>query len=62
MTRLRLRLLKAVRYCLLGCILWSAALQASEIERQRELFREVYAEVERGNWGVIENLDADDQR
>ena len=62
MTRLRLRLLKAVRYCLLGCILWSAALQASEIERQRELFREVYAEVERGNWGVIENLDADDQQ
>ncbi len=58
----RLRLFTAVRYCLLGSILWSAALQAGEIERQRELFRETYAEVERGNWGVIESLEADDQQ
>ena len=43
-------------------MLWSAALHAGDIERQRELFRESYAEVERGNWGVIEDLETDDQQ
>ena len=33
----------------------------AEIERQRELFQQVFEEVERGNWDVVDDLDADDR-
>ena len=31
------------------------------VEKQRELFREVHGEVERGNWDVVDALNADDR-
>ena len=34
----------------------------SQIERQRELFRDVYASVERGDWTAVEDLSALDQQ
>jgi soluble lytic murein transglycosylase len=34
---------------------------ATQIEKQRDLFRSVYASVERGEWGVIEELAASDR-
>ena len=34
---------------------------ASDIERQRELFRGVYADVEMGHWNAVESLDAPDK-
>jgi len=55
-------LLTAVRSCLLISILWGASIEAGEIERQRELFRNVYADVELGNWSVVDNLAADEQQ
>jgi soluble lytic murein transglycosylase len=55
-------LLTAVRSCLLISILWGVSIEAGEIERQRELFRNVYAEVELGNWGVIDSLADDEQQ
>lgn len=59
------RPLTAVRTCLIGSLLlvaiWAAVAEAGEIERQRELFRNAYVEVERGNWGVVDNLSQDDQ-
>ena len=38
-----------------------AALSASELERQRDLFRQVHATVELGNWQVVHDLDPADQ-
>ena len=35
---------------------------AADIERQREIFKSVYAEVELGNWGVVDALPQDEQR
>ncbi len=32
------------------------------IERQRDLFRDVYTEVERGNWAVVDDLSAVDRQ
>ena len=59
------RPLAAVRTCLIGSLLWiaiwAAVAEAGEIERQRELFRGAYADVERGNWAVIDSLSQDDQ-
>ncbi len=55
-------LFTAVRCCLLASVLWAATAEARDIERQRELFRETYAEVERGNWDVVDQLAADDIR
>jgi soluble lytic murein transglycosylase len=34
---------------------------ATELEHQRQLFDEVYASVERGNWSAVEQLDAADK-
>ena len=35
---------------------------ASEIDQQREIFKRVYADVERGNWNVVDALPLDEQR
>ena len=35
---------------------------AAEIERQREIFKSVYADVERGNWSVVDALPQSEQR
>jgi soluble lytic murein transglycosylase len=35
---------------------------AAEIDVQRELFRSVFTDVERGNWGVVDALGDDEQR
>ncbi len=37
-------------------------LHSTEIDQQRELFQRVYADVERGNWGAVENLSAAEQQ
>jgi soluble lytic murein transglycosylase len=37
------------------------AASATELERQRQLFNDVYAAVERGNWSAIERLDDAEQ-
>jgi len=47
---------------LLVCAFSSQAASATEIEVQRELFLSVYASVERGNWGAVEALTADEQQ
>ncbi|MEE8426458.1 MAG: transglycosylase SLT domain-containing protein, partial [Woeseiaceae bacterium] len=44
----------------LAMLLWSTA-HGAEIDNQRDLFRQVHAAVERGNWGAVEKLDAGDQ-
>lgn len=41
-------------------LLWSTT-HGAEIDDQRDLFRQVHATVERGYWGVMEELDAGDQ-
>ncbi len=47
---------------LVGLLTLSAsATAASEIEQQRALFQSVYAAVERGNWGAVEELSALEQ-
>ena len=38
------------------------AVQAGTIEQQRELFRQVYETVERGDWSPVENLDPADRQ
>jgi len=55
------RLITAVRVCLLSCLLWSLSATATELERQRELFRETFPEVERGNWDVIDKLESEER-
>ncbi|MEL7186232.1 MAG: transglycosylase SLT domain-containing protein [Pseudomonadota bacterium] len=40
----------------------ASASQKSDIERQRELFRAVFADVERGNWSAVEQLAVADQQ
>ncbi len=35
---------------------------AADIDTQRELYRRVFPEVERGNWGAVSELDGDDRR
>jgi soluble lytic murein transglycosylase len=39
---------------------WAGA--KPQIEQQRHLFKEVFAAVERGDWGVVEKLPADDRQ
>jgi hypothetical protein len=34
---------------------------ATSIDEQREIFLDVFAEVERGNWSVVENLAEEDK-
>lgn len=40
----------------------SPVLGASTIDQQRELFKQVFAEVERGNWEAVEQLDDTDRQ
>jgi soluble lytic murein transglycosylase len=50
---------KHIRYYLAALLLWAAAptaLADSASEAQRELFTQVYADVERGNWSSVEAL------
>ncbi len=49
--------------CLIALLgLSSLAAQASSVEQQRQLFRDVVDEIELGSWSAIDSLDADDQR
>jgi len=61
----------ASRFCLtaglfvLATVTAAAAVEsspASQIERQRELFRDVYASVERGDWTTVDDLSALDRQ
>lgn len=54
-------LLTVARAALFSCLLWSLSAPAADFERQRELFRDAFPEVERGNWTVIEQLETQDQ-
>ena len=45
----------------LGLLFQGPAATASELEEQRELFRQVYADVERGQWDAVDALSADDR-
>jgi len=45
---------------LAGCALVGPAL-AADIEHQRELFLSVYADAERGSWGAVDALDANER-
>lgn len=50
------------RYGLAAAVLCIAgATQGSEIEQQRDLFKSLYAEVERGNWSVVTALSPAEQ-
>ena len=45
----------------LGLLLQGTAVANSTVDKQRELFRQVYADVERGNWDAVETLGAEDR-
>ena len=47
--------------CLLAGILPAQAF-AEKLERQRQLFRDVHASVERGSWDAVDSLPSDDRR
>ena len=40
----------------------AAAVPATQMERQRELFRDVFESVERGNWATVDALSALDRQ
>ncbi len=46
---------------LLALLMQGQALASPDIDKQRELFRQVYAEVERGSWDAVDALSAGDQ-
>ena len=49
--------------CLIALLgLPSFAAYASSIEQQRQLFRDVFEEIELGNWSAIDSLDANDRQ
>jgi len=49
--------------CLIALLGFSSlAAKESSIEQQRQLFRDVINEVELGDWGAVDNLDANDRR
>ena len=49
--------------CLIALLgLPSLAAYASSVEQQRQLFRDVIDEVELGNWGAVDDLDANDRQ
>ncbi len=49
--------------CLIALLGFSSlAAEESPIEQQRQLFRDVINEVELGDWGAVDNLDANDRR
>jgi len=50
-----------MRCNLTAIALVAVGVQATEIDSQRELFKRVYVEVERGNWRAVSELSADDQ-
>jgi len=56
-----LRIQASLAALLIWAIVASTAV-ASEIEQQRELFLRVYESVERGNWGAVDALAADEQQ
>ena len=41
---------------------WSLTAQASSIEQQRQLFRDVIDDVELGSWSAVDNLGADERQ
>jgi soluble lytic murein transglycosylase len=45
----------------LGLLLHGTAGAASELDEQRALFRAVHADVERGHWGAVDALSAEDR-
>ena len=47
--------------CLFLAMLVAAPVTAADIEEQRELFNQVFAAVERGDWGPVDNLSATDR-
>ena len=53
-----------VIFLIAGALMFSATVSAAsvQIETQRQLFRSVYAAVERGEWAAIEDLAASDQQ
>ena len=54
---------KSARHVLLAAValLLLQAASASEVERQRELFRSVFADVEMGRWAAVESLSKPDR-
>jgi soluble lytic murein transglycosylase len=42
----------------LGLMFHAAALASDDADQQRELFRQVYPEIERGNWDAVDDLSA----
>ncbi len=49
--------------CLIALLSFSSlAAKDPSIEQQRQLFRDVINEVELGDWGAVDNLDANDRR
>ena len=53
---------KFARYGLAAAVVCvTGALHAAEIEQQRDLFKRVYAEVERGRWSVVTDLSEAEQ-
>ncbi len=52
------RFVVAVLVAILAC---TSTLQAAEVDRQRELFREVYETVERGDWSPVDGLSDSDR-
>ncbi len=47
---------------LFAALLSGMAANASQLQQQRELFRQAYPQAELGNWGAIESLTAAEQR
>jgi len=57
-----LKKLVACAVAILGLILQGPAMADSDAERQRELFRQVYSDVERGNWDAVDALSAAERK
>ncbi len=59
---LTLTVAKYARYGLAAAVLCLAGIsQGAQIEQQRALFKQVYAQVERGQWSAVTNLSAAEQ-
>jgi soluble lytic murein transglycosylase len=57
-----LKKLVACTVALLGLVFQLPALADSDAEQQRELFRQVYSDVERGNWDAVDALGAEQRK
>jgi soluble lytic murein transglycosylase len=55
-------LLRTVAAVLVFCALPAAAAQVGDLDDQRRLFEQVYADAERGDWRPVENLTADERQ